>query len=99
MTDSYSRDVDGSCLMVNDTLYIGLENGIFTVIDPKPSSARNKNGMLQPKILSEAIAMKKKISPPQKNLVTESSPSKIGNHLYIASGSGHIYGYNLDQTP
>ena len=97
MTDSYSRDVDGSCLMVNDTLYIGLENGIFTVIDPKPSSARNKNGMLQPKILSEAILYEKEdISHHKKNLVTESSPSKIGNHLYIASGSGHIYGYNLD---
>ena len=97
MTDSYSRDVDGSCLMVNDTLYIGLENGIFTVIDPKPSSARNKNGMLQPKILSEAILYEKEdINNHKKNLVTESSPSKIGNHLYIASGSGHIYGYNLD---
>lgn len=97
MTDSYSRDVDGSCLMVNDTLYIGLENGIFTVIDPKPSSARNKNGMLQPKILNEAILYEKEdISHHKKNLVTESSPSKIGNHLYIASGSGHIYGYNLD---
>ena len=36
MTDSYSREVDGSCLMYDDTLYIGLENGIFTVIDPKP---------------------------------------------------------------
>jgi outer membrane protein assembly factor BamB len=97
MTDSYSRDVDGSCLMVNDTLYIGLENGIFTVIDPKPSSAKIKNGMLQPKIINEAVLYDKKdISHHRRNLVTESSPSKIGNHLYIASGSGHIYGYNLD---
>ncbi len=29
------------------------------------------------------------------NLVTESSPAKIGNHIYITAGSGHVYGYNL----
>ena len=96
MTDSYSRDVDGSCLMHDDTLYIGLENGLFTVIDPKPSSGENKNGMFQPKILSESILYEKKdIANHRKNLVTESSPSKIGDHMYIASGSGHVYGYNL----
>ena len=96
ITDSYSRDVDGSCLMYDDTLYIGLENGIFTVIDPKPSNGENKDGMFQPKILSESILYNKKdIALHRKNLVTESSPSKIGNHIYIASGSGHVYGYNL----
>tara|TARA_B100001093_G_scaffold384935_1_gene370742 strand:- start:549 stop:1307 length:759 start_codon:yes stop_codon:yes gene_type:complete len=53
--------------------------------------------MLQPKIINEAILYDKKdITLHKKNLVTESSPSKIGNHIYVASGSGHIYGYNLD---
>jgi outer membrane protein assembly factor BamB len=33
-TDSYSRDVDGSALVLNDTVYIGLENSLFTVLDP-----------------------------------------------------------------
>ena len=96
-THSYSRDVDGSALMVNDTLYIGLENGLFTVLDPKPEAAKIENGMLQPKILQESyLYSKQDIIDHKNNLVTESSPSKIGNHLYIASGSGHIYGYNLD---
>ncbi|MBS3772500.1 MAG: hypothetical protein KGY69_19770, partial [Bacteroidales bacterium] len=30
-THSYSRDVDGSALVINDTVYIGLENSLFTV--------------------------------------------------------------------
>ena len=32
-TDSYSRDVDGSTLVINDTAYIGLENGLLMVFD------------------------------------------------------------------
>ena len=34
-TPSYSRDVDGSALIVQDTAYIGLENALFIKFDPK----------------------------------------------------------------
>ncbi|NOQ24859.1 MAG: hypothetical protein GQ564_05800 [Bacteroidales bacterium] len=29
------------------------------------------------------------------NVVTESSPSLLNNKIYVASGAGHIWGYNL----
>jgi outer membrane protein assembly factor BamB len=29
------------------------------------------------------------------NLVTESSPCYLNGHIYITSGSGHVYGYNI----
>jgi hypothetical protein len=28
--------------------------------------------------------------------VTESSPARLGNHIYITAGSGHVWGYNLE---
>ena len=96
MTDSYSRDVDGSCLVINDTLYIGLENGMLTIMDPDPNHVISKDEMLQPPIIKEhQLYTKSDISAHRKNLVTESSPSKLNNHLYIASGSGHVYGYDM----
>lgn len=94
---SYSRDVDGSCLFLNDTAYIGLENGIFMVFNPDPDSASVRDSMLQPQILQELrLYNKEDIESHKKNVVTESSPALLGNKIYIASGSGHVYGYNLE---
>ncbi len=97
-TKSYSRDADGSTLMLNDTAYIGLENSLFTVLDPSPYQAKIKDGMLQPKIIRElklytdadAIAHKN-------NVVTESSPCLLDSIIYVASGSGHVFGYSLKE--
>jgi outer membrane protein assembly factor BamB len=95
-TDSYSRDADGSALILGDIAYIGLENSLFTVLDPDPASAEIKNGMLQPKIIQERKLYKPEdVSLHRNNIVTESSPSLLGDHIYIASGSGHVFGYNL----
>lgn len=95
-TDCYSRDVDGSSLVINDTAYIGLENGIFTIFNPDKSAAKQKDNMLQPYIYGEHTLYnaKDKIKHGG-DLVTESSPVKLGNRIYITSGSGHIYGYNM----
>jgi len=93
---SYSRDVDASCLILNDTAYIGLENGIFMVFNPDPDSASVIDSMLQPQIIQESkLYTKSDIESHKKNVVTESSPAKLGNRIYVASGSGHVYGYNL----
>jgi outer membrane protein assembly factor BamB len=97
-TSSYSRDVDASALLIGDTAYIGLENSLFTVLDPSPYKARIINGMLQPEIIQElplytdedAIAHKN-------NVVTESSPCLLNGIIYVASGSGHVHGYNLKE--
>ncbi len=95
-TKSYSRDVDGSCLIIEDTLYIGLENGLLTAIDPDPNHVQLIDSMIQPPIIHEhKLYTKEDVFNHKNNLVTESSPSKLGNHLFIASGSGHIYGYNI----
>jgi len=95
-TDSYSRDADGSALVLGDTAYIGLENSLFTVLNPDPARAAMKNGMLQPEIIQERKLYKQAdVTAHRYNVVTESSPSLLGNHIYVASGSGHVWGYNL----
>jgi len=35
-TECYSRDVDGSPIVINDTAYLCLENGLFTIFNPNP---------------------------------------------------------------
>ena len=95
-TDSYSRDADGSALVINDTVYIGLENSLFTVMDPDYRNASVTNGMLQPRIHQELrLYYREDASKHKGNLVTESSPAILGDHIYVASGSGHVWGYNM----
>ncbi len=94
-TDSYSRDVDGSALMISDTGYIGLENGLFTVFDPDPQKARMLNGMMQPEVIkSRKLYTPYDVKAHQYNVVTEASPSLLGERIYLSSGSGHVFGYN-----
>lgn len=95
-TDSYSRDADGSPLIIHDTVYTALENSIFTILNPDPDSAFLKDNMLQPVILQEILLYNEQdVLDHNRNVVTESSPCRLGDHIYIASGSGHIWGYNL----
>ena len=95
-TRSYSRDVDGSALIINDTAYIGLENALFTIFNPDPAKAKLRNGIIQPEIIfQDTLYDKKDAIKHRGNLVTESSPSRLGNRVYVTSGSGHVYGYNL----
>jgi len=95
-TASYSRDVDASALILNDTVYIGLENAIFTVLNPNPDSVVKKDGIEQPKIYQEInLYDNKDIASHRGNLVTESSPCLLNGRIYITAGSGHVYGYNL----
>lgn len=95
-TRSYSRDVDGSALIYNDTAYLGLENSLFTKFHPNYQLAKLKDGMLQPPIYNEVLLYTKSdVVKHGGNLVTESSPSIIDSIIYIASGTGHIFGYSL----
>ncbi|NOQ24860.1 MAG: hypothetical protein GQ564_05805 [Bacteroidales bacterium] len=48
---SYSRDADGSSLILNDTEYLGFENSYFTVFDPNYRNGKTLNGMFQPNII------------------------------------------------
>ena len=98
-TASYSRDNDSSALdLGNGILFNAGENGIGYFIDSSTKTAQKKSGFLQPKILSEVQLY----APPDSkrqggNLVSESSPSRRDNRIFLASGSGHIYGIDLDE--
>lgn len=95
-TLSYSRDVDASAIVVDDTAYIGLENGLLTVFNPDYRYGDTTNGFYTPKVYQEhQLYTQDDRLKHGGNLVTESSPCYLHNHLYLASGSGHVYGYNL----
>ncbi|MEA3452313.1 MAG: hypothetical protein U9Q83_10485, partial [Bacteroidota bacterium] len=93
---TYSRDVDGSALIINDTAYLGLENGLFIVFNPDPSKAKIKDGILQPEIYDvDTLYYPEDSKIHGGNLITESSPSYLNGYVYVASGSGHVFGYNI----
>ena len=94
-TESISRDVDASCLIHGDSIFIGLENGIFEIINPKNESLTKNGEFYKPEIYGEIpLYNDSDVIFHQNNLITESSPAKLGNRIFIASGSGHIFGYN-----
>lgn len=96
LTEAYSRDVDGSSLILNDTAYIGLENGTLVVFNPDNKQATIRDEILQPKIYQELFLFDDKDKALHGgDLLAESSPAKLGDRVYITVGSGHIYGYNL----
>lgn len=96
-TRCYSRDVDASCLVIRDTAYIGLENGFFTVFNPAKAQATNKTTHYEPFIYkqSDTLYNPEDAAAHGGNLVTEASPTRLGNRIYIASGSGTVWGYNI----
>lgn len=97
-SSSYSRDVDASAITIGDTAYIGLENGSFISFGPgkehlKPIASTE---YFEPSVFQELpLYEKEDVWKHGGNLVTEASPARIGDRIYIASGSGHVYGYNL----
>lgn len=97
LTQSYSRDVDASALIVNDTAYIGLENSYFTVFNPDPDSAYRSKDYSHPLIYKQKILYTQKdVLSHKYNVVTEASPSMIGRMIYVSSGSGHVWGYDMN---
>lgn len=97
LTQSYSRDVDASALIVNDTAYIGLENSYFTVFSPDPDSAYKSKFYRHPLIYRQKILYTQQdVISHRNNVVTEASPCKIGRMIYLSSGAGHVWGYDMD---
>jgi outer membrane protein assembly factor BamB len=98
-TRSYSRDVDASALILNDTAYLGLENSIFTLFDPNPNWAALQQGLRQPHVYCQRDTLYRKSDRRTHggNLVTEASPTLLGQRIYIASGAGRIWGYHLEK--
>ncbi|MFZ1323531.1 MAG: hypothetical protein WAT71_18415 [Ignavibacteria bacterium] len=95
-TKSYSRDVDGSALIVGDTAYIGLENGIFKVFNPDSKNVTKNEKFYEPEVYKELnLFSQKDIARIGGNIITESSPAYLDGRIYISSGSGNVYGYNI----
>ena len=95
-TDSYSRDVDGSAIVVSDTAYLALENGLFTVFNPNPDSIKFHDGKMQAQIYKEIQYFDSSdIKLHGNDLVAEASPTLLNGKVYTPSGSGHIYGYDI----
>ncbi len=96
-TKSYSRDVDGSALMINDTAYLALETSIFAVFDPDPRKAEMRDGLLQPKLyrFQDTLYRPSDYLVHGGNMVSEASPARLGDRVYLASGSGRVWGFNM----
>lgn len=93
-TRSYSRDADSSPVLVGDTLYVAIETGHVYAVDPTRTEERG--GHRWPVIKAEQVLIgDSRASSHGGNLVLESSPSVIGDTLYLASGAGHVYGLKL----
>ncbi|MFW5805778.1 MAG: PQQ-binding-like beta-propeller repeat protein [Bacteroidales bacterium] len=93
---SFSRDVDASPLVIHDTLYAPLENGYLLIADPRPDCTVKKDAKLpQPDVFSliKTYTNEDAINH-RNNVVLEASPTAFGDYLYMASGTGWLYGYN-----
>jgi len=96
-TPSASRDVDGSALIYNDTAYIGLENGIFLIFNPHPESVSEINNHNEPEeIFKLKLYLQSDLAKHGGQIITESSPCRIGRMIYVAAGSGWVFGYDMD---
>lgn len=95
-TRCYSSDVDASPIFIDGTGYIGLENGYFVSFHPEESTRWTDTSFRPVVLTSDLLYSEQDAAEHGGNLVTEASPARIGNHLYIASGCGHIFGYNLE---
>lgn len=97
-TLSYSRDVDGSAVVLNDTAYLALENGLFTVFSADPERIAEKDGMLQPLIYREITFFNHEDTILHgRNIESESSPCYLNGRIYTTAGSGRVYGYNISK--
>ncbi|MDY6787454.1 MAG: hypothetical protein SVK54_04950, partial [candidate division WOR-3 bacterium] len=95
LTDSYSRDIDGTPLIINNRIYLGAENGYLYKINPFKTELRDS--IRQPIIdYSVRLYDNGDILAHQWNLVSESSPAYMDSTIYITSGSGHIYGIDIN---
>jgi len=98
-TVNYSQDVDSSPLLANGVLYAGVESGYVYALDPFHTEV--VNGHRQPKVLARSpqlfTAADAKAHPDlgEANVALEASPARVGDVLYIACGSGHVYGLKL----
>lgn len=97
-TPSYSRDNDSSPIYLGKgVLFNAGENSIGYFLNGSIAAAETIDGTTQPKILAE-VQLYEPIDARKYggNLVTESSPARLGNRLFISAGGGRIWGIDIE---
>lgn len=98
-TVNYSQDVDSSPLLYKGVLYAAVESGYVYALDP--FRTKTVAGHRQPVVLARSpqlfTAADARAHPDlgKANVAVEASPTRVGDTLYIASGSGHLYALKL----
>lgn len=91
LTPCYSRDADGSPFYLDGRVYVGVESGWFYALDPLRTEPWN--GFRTPVVAAERLLLgDERAASHGGNLVMEASPALLGDVIYVASGSGHVYG-------
>jgi outer membrane protein assembly factor BamB len=99
-TDNYSQDVDASPLWLGDRLLAVVESGFAYALDTAklgPSgevTSAPAIAVASPKLYADADVSAHKEPGGGSNLVCEGSPAVLGDRIYLATGSGHVYGLN-----
>jgi outer membrane protein assembly factor BamB len=95
-TRSYSQDVDSSAIFVHGRLYVAVESAYVYALEP--TATVEWDGSRRPAVIARSpeLYTAQDIQRHGGNLVLESSPAISGKTLYIAAGSGHVYGLDLE---
>ena len=98
-TPSYSRDNDSSAIYLgHGLLFNAAENGVGYFINTSVRAASVREGILQPEIVAEVeLFDRKDYWAHGGNLVAEASPSRLGGTVFLAAGSGHVYGIDTSR--
>jgi outer membrane protein assembly factor BamB len=99
-TDNYSQDVDATPLRHRDRLIVALEPGYVFALDtsqlePGPDGHPMPAVVARSPLLYTPEDVTSHMEPYGANLVLEGSPALLGDRVYVASGSGHVYGLDL----
>lgn len=96
-TRSYSQDADASALALHGRLYVAVESGYVYGLEPT-ATAEWEGGFRRPQVIAQSPVLYTEQDAVRHggNLVLESSPCVLGTTLYIAAGSGHVYGLDLE---
>lgn len=100
-TANYSQDVDASPLYVDGRLIVAVEPGYVLALDPS-STEPGSDDQPAPVVLARSPELWSAGDVDNRpwmggaNLALEGSPAVLGERIYIASSSGHVYGLNRD---
>lgn len=100
-TENYSQDVDASPLWLDGRLIVAVEPGHVLALDPE-DLIPGPGGHPMPSILASSPPLwspEDVASHAQENgsnLSLEGSPAVLGDRIYIASSSGHVYGLDRE---